>query len=141
MKRAVWEHYEALGGIAALLLAMAALAERAARRGRPVRRLVLWLLRQAETTAREFAVEAAGSPLVPVECTAPEPGDAPADAVDLAGRFRALAAVFFALAHRALRLAWGARPPDIDSRRHGRPDGAWLDRLLVAPRPRSADTS
>lgn len=141
MKRAVWEHHEALRGIAALLLAMAALAERAARRARPVRCLVLWLLRQAETGAREFAIEEGGaaSPLILAECTALEPGDAPGDAVRLARRFRALAAVFFALAHRAL--AWGARPSEIDSRRHGRPNGAWLDRLLVAPRPRSADTS
>lgn len=137
------KHNEALRRVVALLLALAGLAERAACRSRPVRCMVLWLLRPAERSAWAFAAEAgwAASPFVPVECPARAPGDGAGDAVRLAGRLRALAAVFSALIHRAaLRLVRVARRPAPDCRCRG-PNPAWLDRLPPALRPRRVDTS
>jgi len=47
--------------IVALLFALAGLAERAAGRSPPVRRLVLWLLWQADTVARDFVADCASN--------------------------------------------------------------------------------
>lgn len=78
--------------IVTLLLSFAALAEKAGRRSFPLRWFVLALLRHAEAVARDFVAETIGAaPLfleVPVES-----GSEPADAVHLAGRLRALAAL------------------------------------------------
>ena len=51
------EHSDALKRIAVLLLGLAALAERAAQRSRPVCLLALWFLRPAERVAREFVID------------------------------------------------------------------------------------
>jgi hypothetical protein len=101
-----------LGRIAALLLSLALLAERAAGRSFPVRFLVLILLRRAEAVARAFVAREieAGGPCPDVTCpdvTWPDLNclDEPptshygaAEAVLLALRLRILAAVLGALA-------------------------------------------
>ncbi len=140
---AVRKHREALRLIVVLLLALAELAERSARRCLPVRCLTLWLLRPAERAARVFAIEAAcaASPYFPVDCPALGQGDGPGDAVRLAQRFRVLAAVFSALTHRiTLRLVRVARQPS-PRWRLVRPDAAGIGRLIVALQPRYTDTS
>jgi hypothetical protein len=78
----------------AMLVALAALAERAAARSYPVRCFVLWLLRRAEAVAEEFVFEATGTPAIGGIAAV---GNGPADAIRLAARFRALAAALGAL--------------------------------------------
>jgi hypothetical protein len=87
-KLAIKEERAALMRIVALIFALADLAESASRRCRLVRRFVLWLLRPAESLARDFVV-GAGPPaaLVPIGPA----GDGPADAMRLAENFRDLA--------------------------------------------------
>lgn len=86
--------------IAALLFALADLAERAAGAPRPVRCVVLWALWQADAVAREFVAQAgylAGPPSSPdvmsVHC-----GCEPADAMNLATSLRMLALIVQAMA-------------------------------------------
>jgi hypothetical protein len=96
-------YHEALRRLAVVLLALAVLAERAARRSWPVRHFVLCLLRRAETLARDFAAEASADALpLPGEYPVCPPGG-PGEATRLAQAFRALAAVFFALSHQAVQ--------------------------------------
>ncbi len=53
-----WKHErQTLKRIVALLLALGLLAERAGAKPRPIRAAVFWLLRAAETIAREFVLE------------------------------------------------------------------------------------
>ena len=128
------DHYEMLRRIAAILLALATVAERAANRSRPVRWLVLWILQRAEGVASAYVAEI--DPFAPM-------ADGHDEAVRLAETFRMLAATLFALAHQVQRLA--LREPS------SQPDPGWLpgcranaDRLLraiAALRPRYADTS
>jgi hypothetical protein len=96
----------ALRRLAVSLLALAGLAERAACRSWPLRSLVLWLLGRAEARVCGFAVRA-GAGALPIEFRAGSPGGI-AEAARLAKTFRALAAMFFALARRGpqwLRMA------------------------------------
>ena len=93
------QDHKHFGRLAVLLLALADLAERAGSRCLPVRCLVLWILRRAETVALAYAVEATGSLLLLAAC--PRTGDTSDDAARLAKSLRALAAVFRALAHWA----------------------------------------
>jgi hypothetical protein len=84
--------------IAALLLSLALVAERAAGRSRPVRFLVLVVLRRAKAVATSFVVreiEAAGADAAdfPWLDEAAESGSSPLDAAWLALRFRLLAEV------------------------------------------------
>ncbi len=134
-------NHEALRRVVALLLALAGVAERAACRSWPVRRIVLWLLRPAERAARALAAQAGcpASPLFPAERLAPDTDDDPGGAARLARQFRALAAAFSALIHRAPVSPPAAGRPCPGRRR--RPNAAWLSRLLLAFRPRCADTS
>ena len=119
--------------IAALLLSLADLAERAA--GLPFlrRRHVLGILSDGEVVARAFLIE--------ISTGAPAPADAPdpdGDATRLAIRLRALALLLCAL------LAWwsglpraaGPRPGRASHRTSGR-----ADRRLDAPAPPAPDTS
>jgi len=99
---------EALNRIAALLLALANLADRAARSSRPVRWLVLWGLWQANAVARDFvagsASDSAGRPWSP----APIPvqfGSDPADAASLARSLRWLALMVRRMAAQLHRLS------------------------------------
>lgn len=90
--------------IVALLFAFASLAESLSDRPRPVRALVLWILRFAETVARDFVIDTAldqGAPLTPAVLLIPalHGGDNPADAMRLAVTFRALAILLDRLAH------------------------------------------
>jgi hypothetical protein len=91
---------KALRRLAVVLLTLASIAESVVLRSAPVRCLLLWLLCRAEARARDFAfrigVDAAlaySSAASPVGW----PGGA-GEAALLAQGFRALAAVFFALA-------------------------------------------
>jgi hypothetical protein len=84
--------------IAALLVSLSLVAERAAGRSYPVRFLVLLILRRAEAVATAFvaaAAEAAGATAddLPWLDEAPEAGAGPLDAAWLAFRFRLLAAL------------------------------------------------
>ena len=82
--------------IIATLVALAALAERAAGRSFPVRWLVLALLRYAETVARDYVIETAPWAWPYLE-NEPEAGSTPMDAALLGLRLRMLAAVLGAL--------------------------------------------
>ena len=82
--------------IIALLVASAVLAERAAERSLPVRWLVLWLLRRAETVVEDFVFDETGMPPPALEGIA-SVGNGPDDALRLAARLRALAAALGAL--------------------------------------------
>ncbi len=104
---------KALRRIAALLVSLAVLAERAAGRSFPVRCLVLWLLRRAETVAEDYVFEWTGTPPSAIAGIAAA-GYGPADALRLAARFRV-----FAAALRTLLLSGGL----VDDR-HGRIGGA-----------------
>jgi hypothetical protein len=125
--------------IAAMLLALAELAERAGGRCAAVRCRVFWFLRPAEAVARDYAVEAAatllGRHFVPrIDTTADE-------AARLAQAFRALASLFDMLAHRArfapqsLALSAPGKPPRLPC-----PPPTWLG-ALAALGPRPIDSS
>jgi len=84
--------------IAALLVSLSLVAERAAGRSFPVRFLVLVLLRRAEAVATSFVAataEAAGATAddLPLLDDSPENGAGPLDAAWFAVRFRLLAAL------------------------------------------------
>lgn len=86
--------------LAALLLALAGLAERAAGSPGPVCLLVVWLIRPSETVARDLVQN-----LAPCAACLPEPvwpRDGKAEALRLARNFRFLAAVLAALARLCL---------------------------------------
>ena len=95
--------YRSLSRIAAMLVALAVLAERAGSRSLPVRFVVLAILRRAETVAHGFVVEATQTTWPYFE-EERETAYRPVDAAWLAWRFRLLAAVLGAL----MRLASGA---------------------------------
>jgi hypothetical protein len=121
--------------IAAMLLALAELAERAGGRCAAVRCLVFWFLRPAEAVARDYAVEAAA--LLLGRHFAPRTDDTPDEAARLAQAFRALASIFNTLAHRA-RFA----PRTREKSRPGKPvrppcpPRTWLGAIAaLAPRP------
>jgi hypothetical protein len=82
--------------IIALLVSLAVLAERAAERSLPVRWLVLWILRRAETVLEDFVFDETGVPPPVMEGFEPI-GNGPDDAFALAARFRAFAAVLTTL--------------------------------------------
>ena len=96
-----------LNGIVALLLALAALAERSAGRSLPVRWLVLWRLWQADAVARDFVAGSASNAAgwSPVLATV-RYGTDPADAMDLAASFRALALIVRNMAAQIRRLSF-----------------------------------
>ena len=112
--------------VIALLVALAALAERVADRSPWVRLFVLWILRRAETAAAEFAFEETGMPPAALGRIAAV-GNDPENALRLAACFRALAAALRALLPIAcpfgrrpalLQYAFGPRAPGT-SRRPG----------------------
>lgn len=105
-KRAMEEERRVLARIVALLYAFAGLAERLCGSPRPVRGLVLLILRYAEAIARELVLDTAaehGAP-PPVGLVMPrrQDGDSPADAARLARSFRALAVLLDRLADREI---------------------------------------
>ena len=95
--------FRALSRIAALLVALSVLAERAGGMAFPVRWIVLAILRHAESVAHGFVVDATQAtwPYFDEEW---EADNRPVDAAWLAWRFRLLAAMLGAL----MRLASGA---------------------------------
>ena len=95
MNAAGWD-FRALSRIAALLVALAVLAERAGSRSLPVRWFVLAILRRAEAVAHAFVVEATQSAW-PYFDEDSEMDNRPVDAAWLAWRFRLLAAMLGAL--------------------------------------------
>lgn len=76
--------------IAALLVACALLAERAAVRSWPVRLLVLWVLRRAEAVVADYLFDVTGTP-APDTGGMAALGNSPDDAMLLGMRLRALA--------------------------------------------------
>ena len=115
--------------VIALLAAFAVLAERVADHRSPwVRLFVLWILRRAESAAADFVFEQAGTPPTALEVIAAV-GNGPENALRLAARFHALAALLRALlpvgsrfGHRPAwrRLSFGPAVP-----RSGRSPGDW----------------
>ncbi|MCV0396889.1 MAG: hypothetical protein K5872_09225 [Rhizobiaceae bacterium] len=89
--------------IAALLVALAALAEQAAGRCYLVRCFVLWLLRRAEAAVADFVAEATGMPQ-PAFAGIGTTGNDPEDALLLAARLHALAEALGVLLRLALIL-------------------------------------
>lgn len=89
---------EALRRLAVILLSLALLAEDLTYRSWPLRCLVLWLLNQAENRVRGFASRAGAGPLPFGYHTCPAGGSN--DVLRLAKKFRALAAVLFALSRQ-----------------------------------------
>ena len=121
--------------IIATLVALAALADRAACRSFPVRWVVLALLRYAETVALDYVVEVApwAWPYVEDE---PESGSSPIDAVLLGRRLRMLAALLGALLPPACHEDdWTARRdaaptgPASNARRRSVTPGGWTPAL------------
>lgn len=92
------EDRKTLRRIVALLLALAGLCERASLRSPAVRAAVMWLLRPGEVIAGRYVAALTGSivdpPAPPAVMSA---GDGAADAMNLALRFRALAAALAAV--------------------------------------------
>lgn len=100
-KRQDKENGPALKRIVAMLFALADLADQASSRSCLVRCLVFWILRPAEAVAWEFVLEAqAGVPMRSAPMIACS-RDGPADVVQLARTFRALAVMLDSLPAQA----------------------------------------
>jgi hypothetical protein len=109
-KLAMKEERAALMRIVALLFSLADLAESASRRCRLVRSFVLWLLRPAESLARDFVIGA--EPPAALISIGPA-GDSPADAMRLAQSFRDLACELDYQARLAFAIQDGAGQPSL----------------------------
>ncbi len=108
----------ALQRIVALLFALADMAERAAAAPHGVRSLVLMILRSAEPATQGLLFATGYGQPAP----AAGEGDSPEDALRLAERFRALAALLLGLTAQVLA-PWGDRPsvlPSFDEPRTAR---------------------
>ena len=123
----------ALMRIAAVLVTLSMLAERAADRAFPVRILAFVVLRWAEVVARTFVAEVTATDWSCFDDAA-ETGAGPLDAAGLAVRFRLLAAALdlYCAAHRS---AW------LRSDRGARADAVYSQRLSARWRPVACDTS
>jgi hypothetical protein len=100
-------YHEALRRLAMILLALAGIAEGAACRFWPLRSFLLWRLREAEKRVRGFAA-GQGAALPPV-AEFPVAFPRASEAARLAGRFRALAAMFLVDARPAPQWRRAAR--------------------------------
>ena len=117
--------------IVTTLVALAVLAEQAAGRSYPVRCLVLFILRQAESVAGSFVAGAMTTPRLAVYVRIPPIPNSPADATGLAMRFRALAAALGALLLLARRFA------GLNTSRVARRYGLWSGTLAITPGDRN----
>ena len=145
MQRTAERDGRALQRIAALLFALAGLAERAAVAPFPVRLIVLAILRRAEAIAWAFAIEAAGGSAARCAHLPPQrvalagalvpDHDGPADAVRLALSFRTLALIVASWATRLLAsTALHPTAPRVFFLTHARPGRGWQDAAaLPAP--------
>ena len=126
--------------IAAILLSLATLAERAGDRSRPVRWLVLWILQRAEVFASAYVSEF--DPLA-IDYATLELADGHDEAVRLAATFRMFAAILFAIADQMQRLAMRepSRQPARGYLPGSRANAEYLLHALTALQPRYADTS
>lgn len=104
-KLAIKEERAALMRMVALLCSLADLAESASRRCRPVRSFVLWLLRPAESLARDFVMGKQDAP--PISMPVGPADDSRADAMRLAENFRHLACELECQARLALAIQDG----------------------------------
>jgi hypothetical protein len=89
-------HQAALKRIVALLFALAELADRASVRSRRVRREVLFILSHGEAVARDFILgeaQASGTPNLYLPASVFHDSGSAGDALELATRLRALAAI------------------------------------------------
>ena len=113
MDTAIRGDQDTLKRIAAVLLSLAVLAERASGRSVYLRWMVLWLLYPAEALAREFVAALTSRPAF-IEIVAVRRGDGSTEAFRLALLFRTLAAALDALSQRSApgitRLDWPPRP-------------------------------
>jgi hypothetical protein len=91
------------------LVALAVLAERAAGRSWPIRRLVLWMLRRAEFAVGDYVFAVTGTPPSAFAGIA-EDESGPEEAFRLAASFRMLAAALGAVLSIALRRGLPAGP-------------------------------
>ena len=133
--------------VAARLLALADLAERAAGRSWPVRWLVLWFLSQADATVRDFVARSASKapggyrpPVLESGCY----GHGPADAFNLAVSLRSLAWIVRAMAAhvRPSSFLQSGRASVADDRDRGPHHDAFRRFLGAAfPLPERLDTS
>lgn len=99
---AIERNREALKRIVALLLAFAALADCAGTRSRPIRVVVLWLLRAVESIAWDFVIAVAEeSGVYPDFAVMPDAHDIADDAGRLARSFTALADLLAELTRRS----------------------------------------
>jgi hypothetical protein len=92
-----------LRGIATVLIALAVLAERVSCRSWPVRFLTLFILRPVEAYAWAYVAGMTGN-LPPILDCEPEGGSGPENALELALRFRLLAAILQQLFRMECRL-------------------------------------
>ena len=128
--------------IAQMLVALAVLADCACGRSRPLRCLILWILRPAEACARNFVIgEALAAGGAVTDLPAPMPaGDSVADLMRLAACFRALALAMRKLPGQARRFArWSTRRSTVLRLLAGLVLGMWRGPAAAAPRP--VDTS
>lgn len=104
---------EVLDRVVVILLALAVLAERAAGATGPVRCVVLWVLRQADTVAKDFVAGSSCNGRRRPPFVTLRDGDDPAEALNLAASFRMLAFTLETMATQLRRLAFlhGGRPP------------------------------
>ena len=92
-----------------LLVGLALLAERAAGRSWPVRRLVLWMLRRAEFAVGDYVFAVTGTPPSAFGGIAADE-NSPAEACRIAASFRMLAAILGGLLSIARRRGLPAIP-------------------------------
>jgi len=120
---------DVLKRVVTVLLALADLADRLCSLPRPVRCLVLWILRPAENAARQFVVGlTVGAEKLPPACEIPAPlvvEAGPADAARLALSFRELAQTLDDLEGQARRSSRCRTHRDAK----GAPGGRKRDRL------------
>jgi hypothetical protein len=131
-----------LDGIAAILLSLAGLAERAIGAPLPVRWLVLWFLRQAEAVATEFVAESAWGVVAPLHVRrARGRGSRPTDAVDLALSLSRLSCAVAIMVTRLRRQAFLHRSKSLGARTTGRQHAAPGAFSMAALRVGCPDTS
>jgi hypothetical protein len=137
-----------LARIAALLFALAGLAERAAVRSLPVRWIVLWCLALADAVARDFVARSVPNAMngfrAPVLIQA-HYGSGPADALNLAASLNDLAHIVRVVAARLRRMAFLRQGADPDEAHHANGHGGCRsgreDQTFALRMPERCDTS
>ena len=135
---AIERNREALKRIVALLFAFAALADCAGTRPRPIRIVVLWLLRAVESIAWDFVIAVAEeSGVYPDFAVLPNAHDP--DAYDIADDAGRLARSFTALANLLADLMRRSPPPLAHGRTSGPADHLMQVLCNLASSPRALE--